>query len=316
MQIRSVVENGQLNLFPDERSFPGTKYMGSKARILSFIWESVKEFNIKSVLDAFSGSGVVSYLFKTKGLKVYSNDFLHFAAIISKALIENNNIILTKSDIEFLFESAPNSTKFIQETFRGLYFSDQENEFLDNVRYNIELLEHPLKKALALAALCRSCMKRRARGIFTFVGDRYDDGRRDLRMGLREHFIENIKLFNEAVFDNGKDNKSSNLDIFELDVRADLVYLDPPYYTPNSDNDYSRRYHFVEGLARNWQGLEIQKDTKTKKFKKYHTLFTSKSEVYTAFHKLFEKFSQSIIVLSYSSNSYPTKNERLFDTLW
>ena len=290
--------------------------MGSKARILSFIWESVKEFNIKSVLDAFSGSGVVSYLFKTKGLKVYSNDFLHFAAIISKALIENNNIILTKSDIEFLFESAPNSTKFIQETFRGLYFSDQENEFLDNVRYNIELLEHPLKKALALAALCRSCMKRRAREIFTFVGDRYDDGRRDLRMGLREHFIENIKLFNEAVFDNGKDNKSSNLDIFELDVRADLVYLDPPYYTPNSDNDYSRRYHFVEGLARNWQGLEIQKDTKTKKFKKYHTLFTSKSEVYTAFHKLFEKFSQSIIVLSYSSNSYPTKNERLFDTLW
>ena len=43
-------------------------------------------------------------------------------------------------------------------------------------------------------------------------------------------------------------NLALNQDVFSLDVAADLVYLDPPYYTPLSDNDYLRRYHFVEGI--------------------------------------------------------------------
>ena len=42
---------------------------------------------------------------------------------------------------------------------------------------------------------------------------------------------------------------------------ADLVYIDPPYFSALSDNEYVRRYHFVEGLARNWKmliGSQIQ----------------------------------------------------------
>ena len=45
---------------------------------------------------------------------------------------------------------------------------------------------------------------------------------------------------------------------------------------PLSDNEYVRRYHFIEGLARDWKGVEIQEHTQTKKFKSYPTPFSTR----------------------------------------
>ncbi|GIR49324.1 MAG: hypothetical protein CM15mP58_14210 [Burkholderiaceae bacterium] len=53
----------------------------------------------------------------------------------------------------------------------------------------------------------------------------------------------------------------------EVSYIPDLVYIDPPYFSPLSDNEYVRRYHFVEGLSRNWKGIQFQEDTKTKSLK-------------------------------------------------
>lgn len=190
-----------------------------------------------------------------------------------------------------------------------MYFDREDNIFLDNVRANIDFLEDEYKKAIALSALIRACMKKRPRGIFTYIGERYNDGRRDLQMSLKEHFIDNIEVFNNAVFDNKRTNKTFCSDIFNLSVNADLVYLDPPYLTSKSDNDYIRRYHFVEGLVKNWKGLSIDYNTKTKKFKSYRSLFDSKNTVYDALDTLFQKHRNSILVVSYSSNSIPSKEE-------
>jgi DNA adenine methylase len=289
-------------------NFPGTKYMGSKYKMLPFIWRRVEHLDFESVLDAFTGSTSVSYMFKENGKRVIANDFLHFSYHTAKALIENAEIKLDENDINLLFAHQNLPNHFISDTFRGLYFNDEDNAFLDGVRANIELLQHPLKRSLALAALTRACMKRRARGIFTFTGYRYDDGRKDLQMSLREHFAHNIIAFNRAVFDNGQRNLAFNRDVFDLDIQADLVYLDPPYLTPNSDNDYTRRYHFVEGLVRNWEGVEIQQHTATKKIRSYASAFSSKNTIITAFDRLFRQFRQSIIVLSYSSNSIPDRD--------
>ena len=96
-------------------------------------------------------------------------------------------------------------------------------------------------------------MKRRPRGIFTYTGNRYNDGRKDLQLSLKEHFIKAVAEINMAVFDNGKDNLSENKDFRQVMDDADLIYLDPPYYSKLSDNEYVRRYHFVEGLAKDWK---------------------------------------------------------------
>ena len=52
--------------------------------------------------------------------------------------------------------------------------------------------------------------KKRPRGIFAYTGLRYDDGRKDLKLSINEHFLSNIKLINQAIFTNKKKNKAIN----------------------------------------------------------------------------------------------------------
>ena len=116
--------------------------------------------------------------------------------------------------------------------------------------------------------------------------------------------------FQRAVFDNGKKHTARQGDAMRLRVEhPGLVYIDPPYYSPLSDNEYVRRYHFVEGLARDWKGVEIQRHTQTKKFKSYPTPFSTRNGAADAFDLLFKKHKHSIIIASYSSNSLPTLDE-------
>ena len=58
-----------------------------------------------------------------------------------------------------------------------------------------------------------------------------------------------------------------------------------------------------------WKGVEIQEHTQTKKFKSYPTPFSTRKGAADAFDKLFKKFANSILVVSYSSNSQPTQDE-------
>jgi len=291
--------------------YPSTRYMGSKRKVLPFIQDVVSDLDFETCLDAFSGSGIVSYYFKKIGKEVYSNDFMKFPYLYNLATIQNDEEQLSMNDVDMLLHKNGRSQNFIQNTFKGLYFSDEENQFLDTVRINIEKLPSDYTKAIALSSLIRACLKKRPRGIFTYVGYKYDDGRKDIQKSLKEHFLENVELFNKAVFSNGKKHISFNQDVFSLDVKPDLAYFDPPYFSKSSDNDYTRRYHFVEGLAKNWDGLEIQYETKTKKFKRYKSPFDTRKGTYDALDRIFKKFKDSIIVVSYSSNSLPGKDEMI-----
>ncbi len=298
------------NLADQFAFFPGTRYMGSKSKIIHQIWNILKEYQFNTFFDAFAGSNVVSYFMKTKGKNVISNDFMKFSYTTAKAIVENSKTTLDSNDIDFVLNNK-NDEKFIFETFKGLYFNDEDNKFLDRTRFNISMLPDKYKQAVAFAALIRACLKKRPRGVFTFVGHRYDDGRKDIRKPLVDHFKENCNIFNKAVFDNKTKCKSYNEHTQDLVIKTDLVYFDPPYFTPNSDNDYVRRYHFVEGLAKNWSGLEIQKHTKTKKFKSYESSFSKRDMACLAFENLVKKYSNSIIAISYSSNSLPNKQDML-----
>jgi len=298
-------------ILPEQmKLFPSTRYMGSKQNLIDSIWAVSSQFKFENVLDLFSGSSVVSYMFKTQGKQVLSNDYMAFSACFAKALIENNSTTLSEKDIENLF-SETETDNFVKETFSGLYFSDEDNQFIDLIRMNVARLKGEYKKSLALASIARACLKKRPRGIFTYTGYRYDDGRRDLQLTLKEQFLEAVEAINNAVFDNKKKNKVRNGDAMDSRQKADLVYIDPPYYSPLSDNEYVRRYHFVEGIARNWKDVDIQWYTKTRKFKSYPTPFSSQKGAHDAFDLLFRKHYDSILIVSYSSNSLPTKDEML-----
>lgn len=288
--------------------YPDTRFMGSKRKLLPHIAKVVKGRGYKTALDAFSGSGCVGYLFKELGINTTTNDFLKFAYDMAHGAIENSHVTLSDDDVAMLLRKNRKRGTFIQDTFADRYFSREDNEFLDNLVANIKLLPDSYSRSLALAAAHRSCLKRRARGVFTYIGTRYEDGRGDLKMSLKEHFIRAVGEWNASVFDNGTVNHALNMDVYDLPAGDyDLVYIDPPYLSPMSDNDYTRRYHFVEGLASYWQGLSIQEHTKTKKIVSKKTPFSSKNTIDDAFDRVFKKFSDSDILLSYSSTGIPSK---------
>ena len=288
--------------------YPGLRFMGSKQRLLPWIHEALSELPFDTALDAFSGSGAVSYLLKAMGKQVTANDFLEFTARIAAAVIQNSAERLAPADVESIVEGDPARESFIEQNFTGIFYTPDDLRFLDRAWWNIQALPSAAKQALALAALFRSCVKRQPRGVFTVAGDpeRYKDGRRDLQLSLREHFSEQVEVYNASVFDNGRPQRAQRGDVFAVDPRGfDLVYLDPPYVPRADDNCYVKRYHFLEGLSRYWSGLEILEGSKVRKIRKPHTPFSYRGEALAAFDRLFERFRASTLVLSYSSNGYP-----------
>lgn len=290
--------------------FPDTRYMGSKQRLSELILDVLSELDFDTALDAMSGSGFVGYLMKSMGKEVDANDYLAFCSAFARASIENSRQVLTAADLDRLSAPSPKAGDFIRRTFKGLYFSPVENRFLDHFSANVRELRNPVKRALAQASIASACLKARPRGVFTYTGERYDDGRRDLQLTLEQHLREAAARWNAAVFDNGRQNRALHGDVFLLDrADYDLVYLDPPYVSPHSDNEYTRRYHFVEGLMSYWSDVEIQQETKTKKFPNRPTPFSSKRTVHAAFDRLIAKFPRSTVVVSYSSTGIPSPEE-------
>ncbi|MCD8118812.1 MAG: Dam family site-specific DNA-(adenine-N6)-methyltransferase [Lachnospiraceae bacterium] len=307
---RALIQLVPESLPEQVKKYPPTRFMGSKSKLLTQIWTVASHFKFDTALDLFSGSGVVGYMFKAQGKSVICNDYMAMSAVFAKAMIENNHITLPLEEAKELLLPHQESDHFVAETFQGLYFSDADNDLIDTLRTNIAAMKDQYKSAIAMTALIRACTKKRPRGIFTYTGDRYNDGRQDLKKTLEQQFLEAVTVINKSVFDNGKINLAKNCDAMDLRVeQPDLVYIDPPYYSPLSDNEYVRRYHFVEGLARDWKGVEIQQNTQTKKFKSYPTPFSTRKGAADAFDKLFRKFSKSILIVSYSSNSLPTQDE-------
>jgi DNA adenine methylase len=291
--------------------YPSTRFMGSKRKLLAELWDVSSRFEFNSVVDLFSGSGVVSYMFKAQGKQIISNDYMAMSAIFTKAMVENQSSTLPLERAQALLKDCK-TDDFVAHTFKDLYYTDEENHLIDVLRTRIKCIDDPYQHAIAMTALIRACMKKRPRGIFTYTGHRYDDGRKDLKMPLSEQFIEAVEAVNNAVFDNHQQNISVRGDALQLRIEhPDLVYMDPPYYSPLSDNEYVRRYHFVEGLACDWQGVQMQEHTKTKKFKSYPTPFSSRTGATDAFDHLIDLFKDSILIISYSSNSQPTKKEML-----
>lgn len=289
-------------------NYPELRYMGSKKRLLPWIGQVLSTIDFESALDPFSGTGSVGYLIKTMERRVLASDFLTFSSLIARATIENNSRQLDGSHIKTLLSARRSTPSFIERTFRGIFYTPDDLKFLDRVSSNIRRLDDPHHQALAYAALFRACLKRQPRGVFTVSGDlsRYDDGRRDLRLSIEEHFIEQIEVFNQAVFNNGRRNKAMRGDVFAAPSRGvDLVYLDPPYVPRSDDNCYIKRYHFIEGLASYWDGLPVDMSTKVRKIEKKYTPFSYRKTAIEAFDRLFARFSKSIIVLSYSSNGFP-----------
>lgn len=292
-------------------SYPTVNYIGNKEKIISWI-SSLIPSDATSFFDVFCGGCSVSYMAKEKGLTVYANDILKINYYIALALIENDNRIIDDKDVATIFEGKP-IEGFMFENFSNQYYFPDECKNLDMIRENIIGIEDKYKQALAFTLMRRAMIRKMPYSRFTIKWEKilelrdeelsyakYGRRRHYHNQSFQFHFEDNLKAYNEAVFDNGRENKAYNLDVYKAIemVDADVIYLDPPY--AGTMNDYFGFYGLLDAYI---EGSKVEP---------FGNSFMDKNTIVEQFDNLFSKLSKyKYWMLSYNSRSKPSKEELL-----
>jgi len=305
---------------------PSTRYQGSKRRILPWIYENIKHLEFDTVLDGFGGTASVSYLFKLMGKRVTFNDVLLSNYQTAVALIENNRITLDKGDISYLLhKNGFDYPDFIHETFKDIYYTDNENKWLDIVIHNTYMLSEKYggnilgkKQALSFHALFQACLSKRPYNLFHRKNlymrlantQRSFGNKKTWDTPFSELFIKFCDELSNKIISNKRRNIAKCENILEMNKkRYDLVYLDPPYIRSNQPApiDYYSLYHFLEGIMDycNWKG-KIDHTKKNKPLINKNNSFWDKTSVENNFDRIFNKFKDSVIVFSYGEPGCPS----------
>ena len=300
--------NSDLNQFALGRDFPPTQYLGSKQKLVNWVLENIPEG--KTVFDAFSGSGIVSYNLKKNGRKVISNDILYSSFLFAKSLVENDSILISRAEIDTLFLDNDNKSDYIEKNFADIFFTVDESKFLDNLRANIEELDDPYKQSIAYAAAVRTCIQKMPGGKFRanllkYRNESFKHYRPKYVKDIQNTYRQFLKSFNESVFSNNLHNEAHNRDVFDLlpRINSDVAYYDPPY--AGTGFNYGRDYFFVELFTKDYGKINVFKGIAKSYDTGYPNSFT-KSNIVASITKLLKASAHiPVLVFSYNNRSFP-----------
>ena len=292
--------------------YPTVNYIGNKEKIVGWIASLIPK-DACSFFDAFCGGCSVGYMAKQLGLTVYTNDVLKINFLIAQALIENSKVVLEKSDVENIFCGVP-IKGFMFHNFANQCYFPEECKDLDMIRANIsKKIRGRYKTAMAFALMRRAMIRKMPYSRFTIqwnkVKELRDEDLSYAKYGRKRHyhnqsfkflFEDNLQEYNDAVFDNKRENKAYNLDVYDAiqKVNADVIYLDPPY--AGTMNDYFGFYGLLDAYV------------EKKKKRPFKNNFIDKKTIVEQFKKLFSKLGKyKYWMLSYNSRSKPDKEEIL-----
>jgi adenine-specific DNA-methyltransferase len=302
--------------------FPQTRFLGSKRKLLILLDDAFSRIEFETALDPFAGTGAVAYLLKTLGIRVTASDYLESNATISRALVANSTVRLSKSILEELVVEPDDNADpgFIEQTFEGIFFKTLENRFIDAALNRIGKLDGPMRD-LALYCLFQSCLAKRPYNLFhrANLSMRNRDVSRSFgnkttwETPFEVLLRRNAKEANAAIIDTGQPCKALCADVFEIDPSGyDVVYLDPPYVSAKGSGvDYLDYYHFLEGLANphDWQKRILHKYKHKPLEGRGESPFGKPATIKDAFEKTVRRFSGSTLVISYRSDGIPSIEE-------
>jgi adenine-specific DNA methylase len=305
----------------DPGRFPQTRYQGSKRKVAARIVETLCRRPFQTVLDAFGGTGSVSYALKRAGKSVTYNDILEFNLQTGRGLIENRSVRLAEDRIRGIGHRRSDEAygDFIERTFAGIYFTPGENRWLDVAVGNVRAIPCPYQRALAWHALFQAAIIKRPYNLFHRKNLYLRSARVKRSFGnkaswdrpFETHFRRFAAEANAAVFDSGTACRAVASDALEVAGRFDLVYIDPPYINRQGVGvDYRDFYHFLEGMIRydEWPKLVDY----SSRHRRLHRRPSGWSDPRTAprlFRSLFDRFRDSILAVSYRSDGVPSIEE-------
>lgn len=272
------------------------RYIGSKARMLNFIADTIKKEKIEfsSFLDLFGGTGIVGDFFNNQKTKIYVNDllksnYLSYLAWFGSEKIDKKKI---ESYIEKYNSLSSLDENYFSINFSDTYFSRDNCKKIGFIREDIEenYLSNKLntrERAILITSLLYAMDK-----IANTVGH-YDAYRKN---GNLDKKLE-LCMLDLKSNTNNKNNKIFNEDANELvkNIKADVVYIDPPY----NSRQYSDAYHLLENVAM-WEKNEVRGVAKKMDSNGIKSKYCSVSAP-LAFKDLIENINAKYIIVSYNN---------------
>lgn len=307
---------------PNFSSYPKTRYYGSKRKQLSWLFPKLKLLEGETVLDAFGGTGTVSLLFSQLGKSVTYNDVFRFHQISAQALLGDiGNLSLHSKRISNFLSAVKPQTGHIAKTFDGLYFSRDENRWLDGAMAEVCQKRTKEEKAILLYCLFQACLCKRPFNLFHRANLYLRHSTQPVSFGNRVTWDKSFGDHMQSAYRElirGRELLRKPINVLppgsaqSVNRDFDIVYLDPPYFNSHrSTESYSQRYHFLEGLARykEWPSL-IDHSTALRNL--YESAvpheWRSKAAFEGELFSVIKHFSRSTVVLSYVANAYPNED--------
>jgi len=287
------------------------RYIGGKSRLLDLIESTISTHttDVRSVLDVFSGSGVVSAFLKEKGYDVISNDILYFSYILNRGTIGLTKVptfrkVGIPDVIDYLNNLKPEDTSFAAEQFfiannyspigdcKRMYFQPDNAVKIDIIRLTIEdwktsgLLNDDEYFYLLACLINAVPYISNITGVYAAYLKFWD-----------ARTFNTLQLTQPSVGGGETAVRCFNKDFHDIISRpVDLIYADPPY----NERDYFPNYHILETIAR-YDNPPIKGVTGLRPYIK--SQFCSKTDVIRAFRDLIEGANSRYILISYNNEA-------------
>lgn len=278
------------------------RYTGSKLKLKDWIRGLILEHckDCSSFCDIFAGTGIITDSLLSDYSHFILNDFLYSNEVIYKAFYMKEEYDLNK--LQPFKERYDNldydnlDDNYVSLNFGGKYFEMGDARAIGYIRQDIEDNKHLFNDreyAILLASLLYSFDK-----CANTVGhyEAYFKG----KTIQRSFVFEFITPYNTLSMNKAFDIYREDSNILACAIKADIVYIDPPY----SSRQYSRFYHVLENITK-WEKPQLF-GTALKPPAENMSLYCSSNAV-KAFSDLIEKLSCKYIVVSYN-NTYNSKS--------
>lgn len=299
-------------------------YMGNKRKLLPHIEDIIVKIEKKlekklKIGDGFSGSGIVSRLFKLYAQELYVNDISHYSHTLNTCYLSNRPYELNEELKKYVDMAnryveqdnkevpnfiqkhwSPNNTN-ITENDR-VYFTHQNGKRIDSYRYFIETHVPDHIKPFLLAYLLVECsIHNNTNGQFSAFYKNGDVGQYGGKKNIDlTRITQPIKLSNPVSYNSTCNTHISCQDTNEWIKKIpelDLVYYDPPY----NKHPYNI-YYFLLEIIDKWNiHQEIPDTYRGQPLGWERSMYNSSKYAEKAFDSLIKETKAKFILISYNN---------------
>lgn len=289
------------------------RFIGGKSNLLTDIENviSASTQNVNTIIDIFSGSGVVASYFKSKNYNVLGNDIMYFSYVLSRGTTALNSIptfhnLGINNPIEYLNHLTLENTSiniadcFIYQNYsphdniERMYFQTENALKIDIIRITIEnwhntLLINDDEYFYLLSALIAAVpYVSNITGVYGAYLKHWD-ARTYNPLTLKQPEI--IRTGHAHFY-----NHNCDILLSQPDIIGDLLYADPPY----NSRQYLPNYHVLETIAR-YDHPVIKGVTGMRNYQSQRSDFCTVRGVEGAFRRLIVNAKVRYILISYNN---------------